>query len=339
MKKRLLITSIVMMLVVAVALSTATYAWFTSNSKVEAKSMTLTAATSDADALGIGWIGGNAGTVISFDIAETLKPMAPADLTANTTTSDVLFYNATIREENSVQVFNNDLKASYVLATGTAQSGKTYYEKVGGLYVEKTGLTVGESDVSSYYLKNFAPVVYHNATTQAFYVKNPSTANTVDSITVSAVFDGYFKTADVAIADGKTYYTYDGTSYTEVASPVVGDIANYYEVATGDSLVRVAIFTKAQSSGTSDATNYKLLGVLASVADANTVYGAEGLFDDGDQVGSLSVFSAQTSYTLVTNLAPEKQVDIVAIAWLDGTALNDDNAGKVGNVKLQFTAA
>ena len=34
MKKRLLITSIVMMLVVAVALSTATYAWFTSNAGV-----------------------------------------------------------------------------------------------------------------------------------------------------------------------------------------------------------------------------------------------------------------------------------------------------------------
>ena len=98
MKKRLLITSIVMMLVVAVALSTATYAWFTSNAKVEAKSMTLTAAVSDADALGIGWIGGNAGTLINSTIAETLKPMAPADLTATTTTSDVLFYSATMRE-------------------------------------------------------------------------------------------------------------------------------------------------------------------------------------------------------------------------------------------------
>ena len=55
MKKRLLITSIVMMLVVAVALSTATYAWFTSATEVTASSITMTAGTSSSSALGIAW--------------------------------------------------------------------------------------------------------------------------------------------------------------------------------------------------------------------------------------------------------------------------------------------
>ena len=55
MKKRLLITSIVMMLVVAVALSTATYAWFTSATEVTASSITMTAGTSTSSALGIAW--------------------------------------------------------------------------------------------------------------------------------------------------------------------------------------------------------------------------------------------------------------------------------------------
>lgn len=55
MKKRLLITSIVMMLVVAVALSTATYAWFTSSTQVTASSISMTAGTSGSSALGIAW--------------------------------------------------------------------------------------------------------------------------------------------------------------------------------------------------------------------------------------------------------------------------------------------
>lgn len=55
MKKRLMITSLVLALVIAVTLSTATYAWFTSNQSVTAQNITLKAASSDGTALGIGW--------------------------------------------------------------------------------------------------------------------------------------------------------------------------------------------------------------------------------------------------------------------------------------------
>jgi hypothetical protein len=41
----------------------------------------------------------------------------------------------------------------------------------------------------------------------------------------------YIKTADTAIVAGKTYYTKSETKYTAVASPVVGSIANYYELS------------------------------------------------------------------------------------------------------------
>ena len=53
MKKRLLITSIVMMLVVAVALSTATYAWFSTNKTVTATGMTVNATTSASLVIGV----------------------------------------------------------------------------------------------------------------------------------------------------------------------------------------------------------------------------------------------------------------------------------------------
>lgn len=59
-----------------------------------------------------------------------------------------------------------------------------------------------------------------------------------DSMPVIAVNPTYAKTSDVALVDGKTYYTRSGSSgsyvYTPVASPSVSDIGNYYEVTASD---------------------------------------------------------------------------------------------------------
>lgn len=56
---------------------------------------------------------------------------------------------------------------------------------------------------------------------------------------VDAIPATYALTEDVAITAGKTYYTRSGTEgayvYTAVASPVVGDIETYYEMATPGS--------------------------------------------------------------------------------------------------------
>lgn len=42
----------------------------------------------------------------------------------------------------------------------------------------------------------------------------------------------YIKTTDVALVDGKTYYTKSGSTYTAVASPDVANIGSYYELTT-----------------------------------------------------------------------------------------------------------
>ena len=55
-----------------------------------------------------------------------------------------------------------------------------------------------------------------------------------DSMPVEYPNPTYAKTSDVALVEGKTYYTRSGSSpnyvYTPVANPVVGDIGSYYEV-------------------------------------------------------------------------------------------------------------
>ena len=77
MKKRLLITSIVMMLVVAVALSTATYAWFTSATQVTAQTITMTAGSSDSSALGIAWATSSGNPNFNSGYGTTITAKAP----------------------------------------------------------------------------------------------------------------------------------------------------------------------------------------------------------------------------------------------------------------------
>jgi hypothetical protein len=58
-----------------------------------------------------------------------------------------------------------------------------------------------------------------------------------DDMPVREVEPTYAKTSDVALVDGKTYYTKSGsganTKYTPVAEPAVADIGSYYEVTEG----------------------------------------------------------------------------------------------------------
>ena len=124
MKKRLLITSIVMMLVVAVALSTATYAWFTSNAGVTASSVQLTAASNAGASIGIAWENDALGSAITAKAATgTWSPMAPATLTEGTTQSNVAFETATIRNNNNAYVFNGPDSANpFVYESATNQT-------------------------------------------------------------------------------------------------------------------------------------------------------------------------------------------------------------------------
>ena len=263
-----------MLLVVAVALSTATYAWFTSNASVTASTITIKAEVNGASALGIGWLGGDANTSISVNNYSILKPMAPNDLIVDTTTSDVFFRSATIKEEGSVEKFNPDLKQSYVLTADDAlDNGKTYYVKADGYFTPVADPDV--EDIATYYEKVFAPIVFNDGTVQAFYVKNTSHTNSVGRITVSAVFannEAYIPTQDAQFKAGSKYYTTpdEGTTFVLADDYDIGDPIGegYYEKITANDMIRVALFTKAayvKGSGTPAAT-YTLLGVLGQKA-------------------------------------------------------------------------
>ena len=326
MKKRLLITSIVMMLVVAVALSTATYAWFTSNNAVTASSLTMTAATNEASALGIDWIGGSgAGSEIVFNgTAESILPMIPNAITVGTTTAP----GGTANE--------------MTFATSTVKS-------VGG------HLVFNENGDSA------SPFTFSNGSATEFYVSNLSTANAVPNVRVTATIgtaggSDFALTNDETVTENKEYFTRTGTApnyiYSKVASPAANPkTAGYYEKSAktitkdGSALIRIGIFTRA-TAGTG---NYILRGILASAADDDSVTygtivaGANAEKNPSGASASLSYGEAVTSIdlgglTINDNTANgTDQIDVVAVVWMDGYELDDNHQGYSAVISLTFS--
>ena len=157
MKKRLLITSIVMMLVVAVALSTATYAWFTSNASVTANSISMTAAVNNAEALEINWLNTQGSWKTFIEAVEDeptggFLPAAPETLTLHAAN-----------------------------ATGTMFSALTW-----------KNATVINGKFNDDVTQNGTKYVWHDAASAhtSFYLHNASTANSIAGISMTADIDG-----------------------------------------------------------------------------------------------------------------------------------------------------
>lgn len=89
-KKSLFITTIAMVVLMVVALSTATFAWYTSSGTVYADTDTkITTATSSAANIAIGWEATATGTSVEFADAADLVPMVPdIQFVKGTTTFD-----------------------------------------------------------------------------------------------------------------------------------------------------------------------------------------------------------------------------------------------------------
>lgn len=76
-KKSLFITTIAMVVLMVVALSTATFAWYTSSSTVSATATQVSTATTSAANIAIGWTTSATDTSVTFEPAANLLPMVP----------------------------------------------------------------------------------------------------------------------------------------------------------------------------------------------------------------------------------------------------------------------
>lgn len=77
MKKSMFITTIMMVVLLVVALSTATFAWYTSSNTASSTSTQLSSATSSSANIALGWTTTAKTTSVSFDNGTGLNPMVP----------------------------------------------------------------------------------------------------------------------------------------------------------------------------------------------------------------------------------------------------------------------
>ena len=334
MKKRLLITSIVMMLVVAVALSTATYAWFTSNATVSASSISLTAATSSAPALGISWTDGNYTTSITATApnGETVKfsPVAPETLSTSGTITDstVVFKTAVTHSVAGDFVFNE----------------------------------AGEVPTNGAY-------TWTNGSQTSFFIKNLSPSNTISTITMTATITDVDTTDDVDASkllrvgvfkynSSTTKYELLGVlaavdyTYTAVAAstPLTNDAAgSYYKMVNGKYVAAVAGTAAAVTAGTADyyigegnehtgattATEGKFFTRNAGTSHAKAVYGP---IAQGASVNSMASIDCVESIVVASNLTAETAFELKVLVWEDGAQLGDVEQGKIGSIAFEFNA-
>ena len=314
MKKRLLITSIVMMLVVAVALSTATYAWFTSNASVTANSISLTAGTSNAPSLSIAWTGGQFVTELTdINAPSTLMPVAPAGLNKTSGSESLAsqnYYSGTIRTENSVDTFNDSF-VSWSEASESANAATPYYLSTG----------TGDSLVDTITLKNGSTVINMSAVNVkaditgdaaklvriAFYKKDGATTN--------------YKLVDVL---GYTY------SYTAAVEDAYSSTETYYEK---DSHNHYRVKAIADASAYAEA----LSNLYTRDTDTTAATATHGVITADKVVSTMETYTTSNLFSLGT-LAPEATMELKVVIWLDGLALNDETQGFTGSINLTFTA-
>lgn len=111
-KKSLFITTIAMVVLMVVALSTATFAWYTSSSEVSAVSTQISTATSSEANIAIGWNPDATGKSVEFKDSGLLVPMVPTTaFEVNTTTAAdaaALMKTGTLVVTDAGAVFSNN---------------------------------------------------------------------------------------------------------------------------------------------------------------------------------------------------------------------------------------
>ena len=301
-----------MMHVVAVALSTATYAWFTSNTKVEASTISLTAATSTGAAFGIAWTNENYGTTladVTTPVAGSFKPLVPATYSTETnseTTTAVRFATATIKQVGGAEKYNGD-----VLFWDTAEAAKEAAQQ------------------AENYSTAAKPYIWNNGTVNSFWIKNLSTNNGQEHLYVYADVEGAgSELVRIAIFDtgklvGILGYKY---TYTSAAEATWDEDTDYYKAVTDGYLLDETV--DSSNFASKKATLYTR-GETLSVTP--TYYGTV--------TAGANVLTTQSNSSKVLDLGQFDALEareITVYVWLDGKFLNDDTQGSAASIDLHF---
>lgn len=367
MKKRMLITTIVMVLVVAIALTTSSLAWFTMSATVSISEVSFGAATYDGAQLSVAGLNRTGfGASASIGTGVTFDPSQGEPTVSNITLASSAPWNNVNYEEGTFQ------SASDV--TTTAAGNQTANQKValqnttgavfiGGFNIRNDG--TGAADVTIDATLNVG----------AAWLVNPTgDSNTADDY---YVYGDFTPTAGVSWDAGNNWYTSSiNRGLTEAAFAM-----NQKDIALAGGL-RVAVFTRtwtwaidggaytnagsATREGIYGFTNYKVVwgaaGWESSIAAGNTnnLYVAEptaGIYskneilaDSGKYVAngqagintySVTALGTNSLPTLTKSLLGEAAgvrsgIEVVVVVWMDGWDDESVPAAGGGRVSLSY---
>ena len=176
MKKRLLITSIVMMLVVAVALSTATYAWFATNTSVTYTGMSIQAAAPEGSlviAASIPDASTGTITIASGDASATSLKAATHDSTWASYSAGLVYVTNT----TNVSATTGLVESGKSALTFAAVPSTGYYKDY-NVYIAANGAALAAQDIDIE-IDGSAVTTLPGATSIDFYYQAVTTAGTI----------------------------------------------------------------------------------------------------------------------------------------------------------------
>lgn len=317
MKKSMFITTIMMVVLLVVALSTATFAWYTAQSNVTVTDTLVTSASSSSASL-----------VIDTQAATSVEAaQSSVDLTVTGSANNVplIYYSAAAPEAG---VAYNTFRDSFYTMNVTN----------GGALVDSVTSTTSAGTITT--VKGSA----ENAATQNYFVLTNIGGNVVTSLKTTVTIDAV-NYVETTVATGASvaglYTTNDGTGTALGAGAVAEGGTTYYTRTTNNNL-RVAVFAGA------DANSMVLKGVYGSnvkytsAATSALVAGANAndALDQKD-FGSL-VKASGSELEIATNLAASagrgSAVYVSVVVWFEGSAMTNSIAGTAAHFTMNFAA-
>lgn len=305
MKKSMFITTLAMVVVLVVALSTATFAWYTANTTVQATTTAAQSASSDSAAIAIETseiTANSTGTSVTMTLTDAIAPMI-------LTTDISLPANSEVAPAFTTAPVNNTNQFTTAGTSGTPAT---------------IGTVQDNNDVAA------------NTTLHGFYVGNTNKDTDPEvKVTVTINSAGYIvstPSADYFNAHKTDFYTTaDHITFTACTneSEFNGGTTYYQSNANIAKYLRVAVYSAGKYIGTWALTN-------TAVSYGTITSGTTGTVADNANINS---FTAIDSGTASTNRIALTGVDselITLYAWFDGCLLTATESNAYCSFNITF---
>ncbi len=325
MKKSMFITTLIMTVVLVVALSTATFAWYTANTAVGATKVNVTSANSTTASL-----------VIDNQVASANDTWTSVDLTmTNAQGANVpMVYASADAELPSVgtTTFANFITK---FVTFTRDAGSKFASPVATATPDVISAVSGHGTPNSY-------IVLTNV--GGAQLSSLSTRVTIEPFYV------YTEVQTPAEANMGTYYEIVNNEYVKTAdTEPAGGGKKYYTRSNGNDYLRVAVFASTTDNG-----DYILKGIYG--AGTNTQIANRSNLMQGDNLDTSKVTVGETAIgtavgeavfpltasggavALASNVNAGNAIFVKVAVWFEGNSMANADANQIAAFSMSFGA-